>query len=110
MFIQSVKPLLRIGGFGYMPVMSARIPTLIDSGASEAGRHPGAHASSVPTLAATQAGGRGRAGHLEDGLTRLMRAEERTMIARVWRGRSAPTNAEAYGAFLRRTAFPDYGG
>jgi heme-degrading monooxygenase HmoA len=32
------------------------------------------------------------------------------MIARVWRGRSAPTNADAYGAFLRRTAFPDYGG
>jgi heme-degrading monooxygenase HmoA len=31
------------------------------------------------------------------------------MIARLWRGRTAPADADRYGAFLRRTAFPDYG-
>ena len=32
------------------------------------------------------------------------------MIARVWKGRTTVANAEAYGAFLQRTAYPDYGG
>jgi heme-degrading monooxygenase HmoA len=32
------------------------------------------------------------------------------VIARVWKGRTAAANAEAYGAFLKRTAHPDYGG
>jgi heme-degrading monooxygenase HmoA len=32
------------------------------------------------------------------------------MITRVWRGRTSPANADAYEDFLRRTAFPDYGG
>lgn len=27
----------------------------------------------------------------------------------MWRGRTAVSNADAYGAFLRRAAFPDYG-
>ena len=31
------------------------------------------------------------------------------MVASVWRGRKAKENAEAYGAFLERTAYPDYG-
>jgi heme-degrading monooxygenase HmoA len=31
------------------------------------------------------------------------------VIARVWKGRTAPEHAEAYGDFLRRTAYPDYG-
>ena len=32
------------------------------------------------------------------------------MIVRVWRGRAAAGKADAYGAFLRKTAYPDYGG
>jgi heme-degrading monooxygenase HmoA len=32
------------------------------------------------------------------------------MIAKLWRGRTAAADAEAYGAFLQRTAHPDYGG
>ena len=31
------------------------------------------------------------------------------MIVRTWTGRTARENAEIYGAFLERTAFPDYG-
>lgn len=31
------------------------------------------------------------------------------MIARVWRGRTSREHAEAYGEFLERTAYPDYG-
>lgn len=31
------------------------------------------------------------------------------MIARVWRGRTTAEKAPAYGAFLRETAYPDYG-
>jgi heme-degrading monooxygenase HmoA len=32
------------------------------------------------------------------------------MIARVWKGRTSRQNGDAYGAFLHRTAYPDYGG
>lgn len=32
------------------------------------------------------------------------------MIARIWAGRTSSANADAYGAFLHRTADPDYGG
>ncbi len=32
------------------------------------------------------------------------------MIARIWTGRTSIANADAYGAFLHRTAYPDYGG
>lgn len=32
------------------------------------------------------------------------------MIARIWKGRTRPADAEAYGDFLHRTAYPDYGG
>lgn len=32
------------------------------------------------------------------------------MIARVWRGRTSPAGADDYEAFLKRTAYPDYGG
>lgn len=31
------------------------------------------------------------------------------MITRIWRGRTTIENADAYGDFLRRTAYPDYG-
>jgi len=31
------------------------------------------------------------------------------MITRVWRGRTRPEHADEYGAFLKRTAYPDYG-
>lgn len=31
------------------------------------------------------------------------------MISRVWRGRAAAAAADEYEAFLRRTAYPDYG-
>ena len=31
------------------------------------------------------------------------------MIARTWTGRTAKANADAYGAFLQKTAYPDYG-
>jgi len=31
------------------------------------------------------------------------------MITRVWRGRTNREQADAYGAFLERTAYPDYG-
>ena len=32
------------------------------------------------------------------------------MITRVWRGRTSREQAEAYGEFLERMAYPDYGG
>ncbi len=32
------------------------------------------------------------------------------MITRVWRGRTSVAGADAYEAFLKRTAYPDYGG
>jgi heme-degrading monooxygenase HmoA len=32
------------------------------------------------------------------------------MIARVWRGKTSAAKADAYEAFLKRTARPDYGG
>lgn len=32
------------------------------------------------------------------------------MIARMWRGRTDRARADAYEDFLRRTAYPDYGG
>ncbi len=31
------------------------------------------------------------------------------MIARVWRGRTSLAKADGYEAFLKRTAYPDYG-
>ena len=31
------------------------------------------------------------------------------MICRVWRGRTSAGSADEYGAFLKRTAYPDYG-
>ena len=31
------------------------------------------------------------------------------MITRVWRGRTSLTRADAYEAFLKETAYPDYG-
>jgi len=32
------------------------------------------------------------------------------MLTRIWRGRTSAANADAYGDFLRRMAYPDYGG
>jgi hypothetical protein len=32
------------------------------------------------------------------------------MIARIWSGRTRAADADAYGEFLHRTAYPDYGG
>lgn len=32
------------------------------------------------------------------------------MITRIWRGRTTRERAFSYGEFLRRTAYPDYGG
>ncbi len=32
------------------------------------------------------------------------------MITRVWRGRTSREQADAYGGFLKRMAYPDYGG
>lgn len=32
------------------------------------------------------------------------------MISRVWRGRTSSERADEYEDFLRRTAYPDYGG
>lgn len=32
------------------------------------------------------------------------------MITRIWRGRTDLEHAEAYEAFLQKTAYPDYGG
>lgn len=32
------------------------------------------------------------------------------MISRVWRGRTSAAKADAYQAFLKETAYPDYGG
>jgi len=31
------------------------------------------------------------------------------MIGRVWRGRASPAGADGYEAFLKETAYPDYG-
>lgn len=31
------------------------------------------------------------------------------MIVRVWRGKTSRSNAEGYGTFLRKMAYPDYG-
>jgi heme-degrading monooxygenase HmoA len=31
------------------------------------------------------------------------------MISRVWRGRTSAESADAYGVFLKETAYPDYG-
>ena len=32
------------------------------------------------------------------------------MIARIWSGKTSAADAELYGDFLHRTAYPDYGG
>jgi len=32
------------------------------------------------------------------------------MIARIWTGRTRAADADVYGEFLHRTAYPDYGG
>jgi heme-degrading monooxygenase HmoA len=32
------------------------------------------------------------------------------MITRIWKGRTRPERADAYGQFLQATAYPDYGG
>jgi heme-degrading monooxygenase HmoA len=32
------------------------------------------------------------------------------MVTRIWRGRTSPDRADGYEQFLKRTAYPDYGG
>ena len=51
---------------------------------------------------------------LDRGLRGLVRqdsvtAERRTMIIRVWQGRTSAADADGYERFLKKTAYPDYG-
>jgi heme-degrading monooxygenase HmoA len=41
--------------------------------------------------------------------TKSLQKESRTMIVRVWRGRTRIPDADGYEHFLREMAYPDYG-